>query len=246
MSSALISRARAGGSRAAAGALPLGPELPRAPGDERPAGPREYAFLCLLTGLNVINLIDRQLLAGFANFIVPNLALTNAQFGLLTGLLFLVSYSVMGLVMGSLADMVHRPRLVAVALALWSGLTAASGAARGFVSLAIPRVLIAVGKSALTPASMSMLADRFPLSRLGFAAGVYFSGVPLGFGLSLLIAGYLGPTIGWRNCFYLLGAIGVALSLVMLLVRETPRRHIPGAVESRSERTYRAAAAGGL
>lgn len=246
MSSASISRARAGGSRAAAGALPLGPELPRAPGDERPAGPREYAFLCLLTGLNVINLIDRQLLAGFANFIVPNLALTNAQFGLLTGLLFLVSYSVMGLVMGSLADMVHRPRLVAVALALWSGLTAASGAARGFVSLAIPRVLIAVGKSALTPASMSMLADRFPLSRLGFAAGVYFSGVPLGFGLSLLIAGYLGPTIGWRNCFYLLGAIGVALSLVMLLVRETPRRHIPGAVESRSERTYRAAAAGGL
>ena len=149
----------------------------------------------------------------------------------------MVSYSVTGLVMGALADIVHRPRLVAAAVALWSILTAASGAARGFVGLAIPRMLIAVGESALTPSAMSMLADRFPLSRLGFAAGFYFSGVPLGFGLSLLIAGYLGPTIGWRNCFYALGGIGVALSLIMLLVRETPRRHIPGSGGSRDERT---------
>lgn len=170
--------------------------------------------------------IDRQLLASFANFVVPDLGLTNAQFGLLTGVLFLVSYALMGLVMGPLADIVHCPRLVAVAVGLWSALTAASGAARGFVTLAIPRVLIAVGESALTPASMSMLADRFPRSRLGFAVGFYYTGVPLGFGLSLLIAGYLGPAIGWRNCFYALGAIGLVLALVMLLIQETPRRHL--------------------
>jgi len=105
-------------------------------------------------------------------------------------------------------------------------LTAISGAARGFWSLAVPRMFIGVGESCLTPTSMSMLADRFPAARLGFAAGFYYMGVPLGTGISLLVVGYLGPTLGWRNCFYLLGAIGLVLAVVMWFVRETPRRHV--------------------
>jgi MFS family permease len=188
--------------------------------------PASYAFLGFLTLLNVMNFVDRQLLASFANFIVPDLQLTNTEFGLLTGLVFIIFYSVMGLFMGAAADLVHRPRLIAAALALWSGLTAASGAARGFVSLALPRAFIGVGESACTPTSMSLLADRFPPGRLGFAAGFYYTGVPIGVGLSLIIAGTLGPAIGWRNCFYALGALGVAFSVVMLFVKETPRRGV--------------------
>ena len=187
---------------------------------------RHYVFLTFLTLLNIMNFVDRQLLASFANFIVPDLGLTNTQFGLLTGLAFITFYVVMGLFMGVLADMVHRPRLVAVGLVLWSALTAISGAARGFWSLAVPRMFIGVGESILTPTSMSMLADRFPTERLGFAAGFYYMGVPIGVGVSLLIAGHLGPTLGWRNCFYLLGIIGMAVAVVMWFVRETPRRHV--------------------
>jgi MFS family permease len=132
----------------------------------------------------------------------------------------------MGLFMGVLADLVNRPRLIAFGVALWSVLTAVSGAARGFWSLAVPRMLIGVGESILTPTSMSMLADRFPAQKLGFASGFYYMGVPIGAGLSLLIVGYLGPAIGWRNCFYVLGAIGLVFAIAMLFVKETPRRHV--------------------
>ncbi len=187
-----------------------------------------YAFLGFLTLLNVMNFVDRQLLASFANFIVPDLGLTNTEFGLLTGLVFLFFYSAAGLFMGALADTVNRTRLIAAGLAAWSILTAASGAARGFVSLAIPRMFIGIGESIMTPTSMSLLADRFPSERLGFASGFYYMGVPIGVGASLLVVGYLGPAIGWRNCFYLLGAIGVVLAIVMLFMRETPRRHLMG------------------
>jgi MFS family permease len=187
---------------------------------------RHYAFLVFITLINVMNFVDRQLLASFANFIVPELGLTNTEFGLLTGFAFIVFYASMGLFMGALADLVNRPRLIAAGLAVWSLLTAVSGAARGFWSLAAPRMLIGVGESVLTPTSMSLLADRFPPERLGFASGFYYMGVPIGAGISLLIAGYLGPTIGWRNCFYMLGAIGVALAVVMLFLKETPRRGI--------------------
>ncbi|MEM7015941.1 MAG: MFS transporter [Pseudomonadota bacterium] len=188
--------------------------------------PGSMGFLMFLTVLNVMNFVDRGLLGSFANFIVPDLQLTNTEFGLLTGLVFLFFYSTMGLFMGALADQVNRTRLIAAGLALWSILTAVSGAARGFMSLAIPRMFIGVGESIMTPTSMSLLSDRFPASRLGFASGFYYMGVPVGTGLSLLIVGYLGPAIGWRNCFYMLGAIGVALAIVMWFIPETPRRHV--------------------
>ena len=73
---------------------------------------------------------------------------------------------------------------------------------------------------------MSMLADRFPSRQLGFAAGFYYMGVPIGIAASLLIAGYLGPAIGWRACFYLLGGIGLLLAVGLLFLGETPRKGI--------------------
>jgi MFS transporter, Spinster family, sphingosine-1-phosphate transporter len=177
-------------------------------------------LLLLLTVINVLNFVDRQLLSSFANFIKPDLGLTDTQFGLLTGLVFILFYAVAGLFMGVLADQVNRPRLIAAAIALWSLLTAASGAAKGFVSMAIPRAFIGIGESALTPAALSLLSDRVPGEKLGSAIGIYYMGVPIGAGASLLIAGTLGPAIGWRNCFYILGGIGLILAIAMLFVAE--------------------------
>jgi len=187
---------------------------------------KNYGFLGILTLLNILNFVDRTLLASFANFIVPDLSLTDTEFGLLVGFAFLFFYSIMGLFMGFLADTVNRPKLIAFGVTLWSLLTVASGAAKGFVSLAIPRMFIGVGESILTPASISSLADRIPESRMGFAISIYYLGIPIGAALALLVAGYLGPTIGWRNCFYLLGGVGLLFGFLMLFIKETPRKGI--------------------
>jgi MFS transporter, Spinster family, sphingosine-1-phosphate transporter len=179
-----------------------------------------WGLLAILTFLNILNFVDRQLLASFANFIKPELGLSDTQFGLLNGLFFILFYAIAGLFMGVVADRAHRGKLIAAASAVWSLLTAASGAAVGFISMAIPRALIGVGESALTPTAISLMADRFPAHRLGMAAGIYYMGVPIGAGASLLIAGFLGPAIGWRNCFYILGGVGLLIALSMLLVRD--------------------------
>ena len=187
---------------------------------------RDVGFLLFLTFLNVINYIDRQLLAGFANWIVPELELSNTQFGLLTGLIFIFFYAIMGLFMGALADRVNRTRLIAFGLGLWSILTAVSGAARGFVSLAVPRMFIGVGESILTPASISLIGDRFPARWRGLAVGVFGTGVPIGIAGSMFVVAYLEPYLGWRGCFYALGGLGVVLAMMMLLIKETPRHQV--------------------
>ena len=185
-----------------------------------------YRLLFFLTLLNLLNFVDRQLIASFANFIVPDLGLTDWQYGILTGLAFVFFYSIMGLFMGTLADKYNRPRLIGFGVLLWSVFTALTGAAKGFISMAIPRAFIGVGESILTPTSMSMLSDSFPANRMGFAAGVYYMGVPIGVGISLLIVGFLGEPLGWRNCFYILGGIGAVLGIVAFFFKDHPRKHL--------------------
>ena len=183
-----------------------------------------YRLLFFLTLLNLLNFVDRQLIASFANFIVPDLGLTDTQYGFLTTVPFIVFYSIAGLFMGVLADMVNRPKLIAFGVVLWSVFTALTGAAKGFISMALPRMFIGIGESILTPTSMSLLSDSFPAKRMGFAAGFYYMGVPIGVGVSLLIAGYLGESLGWRNCFYLLGGLGLILGLCALLFKDRSRK----------------------
>ena len=103
---------------------------------------------------------------------------------------------------------------------VWSVLTAASGAARGFTGLAAARMLIGVGEAALTPAAMSLLGERMPPARLGLATGIYYAGVPLGAGLSLLLAGVFGPVLGWRGAFFALGVLGILVAPLLLWVRD--------------------------
>ncbi|MGB2566471.1 MAG: MFS transporter, partial [Porticoccaceae bacterium] len=177
----------------------------------------------------ILNMVDRTLITSFGTAIITDLNLSDSQFGLLTGPIFVFFYSIMGLFMGALADRVHRPRLIAAGLVLWSALTAVSGLAKNFAQIGIARLFIGVGESAMAPSAISMIADLFPKAKRGTATGIYYLGVPLGAGASFIVAGILGPMIGWRNCFLLLGGLGIGLALVLLLVKDPER----GAMEEK-------------
>ena len=184
---------------------------------------RAKVMLAFLLLLNILNMVDRTLITSFGTAIIEDLNLSDSQFGLLTGPIFVFFYSIMGLFMGALADRVHRPRLIAAGLFLWSALTAASGVAKSFAQIGIARLFVGVGESTMAPSAISMIADLFPKARRGSATGIYYLGVPLGAGGSFIVAGILGPMIGWRNCFLLLGGIGILLAVVLLFVRDPQR-----------------------
>lgn len=190
-----------------------------------------WGLLAFLTLLNVLNFVDRSLIASLAPLLIADLGLTRAEIGLLAGFGFVVLYSLVGLFLGLAADRWPRFPLVAGGLALWSAMTAISGLAKGFLHLAIPRILVGVGEATLTPAALSMLGDAFPRRRLGLATGVYYAGIPLGTAASLIAAGYVAPRYGWRACFLGLGLFGLAAALVLLLLREPPRRSSTSAPE---------------
>ena len=182
----------------------------------------------------MINFVDRQFISSFAPFLKSDLGLSDTEIGLLTGIVFIFFYTVAGLFVGTLADRYNRTKIIGIGVILWSAFTAISGFAKNFFTLAAPRLFIGVGESTITPTTMSILSDRYEQKRLGFAAGFYYLGVPVGVGISLLIAGYLEPMIGWRGCFYLLGVIGLLLGFFMLFVKDSPRKNISNKPESKT------------
>ena len=184
---------------------------------------RSYWILFFLLLLNILNMLDRTLLIAFGPQIIEDLDLSDTQYGLLTGFVFNTFYCFFGLLMGTLADRVNRVRLIAFGLIIWSGLTAVSGAAKNFFQIGLARLFIGIGESVMTPSAISIMADLFPNEKRGAAAGIYYLGIPFGAGGAFFIAGILGPTWGWRNCFYLLGAIGISATLFLLALRDPPR-----------------------
>jgi predicted MFS family arabinose efflux permease len=133
-------------------------------------------------------------------------------------------FAVGTLVVGLLADRWPRPRLMAGGLAAWSASTALTGTAGSFAPLAAWRALVGVGEATLPPSALAMLGDRVPPARIGLATGVFYAGVPVGFALSFVLAGWIGPWLGWRACFFALGAPGLLAVPLVWRMADPPRR----------------------
>jgi MFS transporter, Spinster family, sphingosine-1-phosphate transporter len=183
-----------------------------------------WTLLLFLTALNILNFVDRMLIASLAPLLIKDLGLNRAQIGLLSGFGFVFFYTFVGLFLGMAADRFRRLPLIAAGVGLWSAMTALSGAARSFMALAIPRIFIGIGEATLTPAAISMLGDAFPPRRLGLAIGVYYAGIPLGLATALISSSIIAPRYGWRFSFYVLGVIGIIATGLLFFFREPARK----------------------
>jgi MFS family permease len=191
------------------------------------AVPTASFYLVSLLILNVFNMAHRQMPVSLGYQIEQGLHIDHAMLGILIGFAFIVLYSIAGMVFGTVADRWNRPRLIALGLSLWTSATLLSGWAQTFGQIALLRALVGVGAAVLTPTALGMLSDVYPPERRAFASGLYYGGVPLGAGLSLIIVALLEPMIGWRHCFHLVGAAGLIFVPVVLLLRDPPRSGAP-------------------
>jgi MFS family permease len=185
--------------------------------------PKASFYLGFLLLLNVFNFAHRQMPISLGYQIETGLGISHAQLGLLIGFAFIVVYSVAGMLFGTVADRWNRPRLIALGLTLWAAATVVSGLSKSFLQIALLRLLVGTGAAVLTPTALGMLADVYRPEKRAFASGVYYGGIPLGAGLSLIVVALLEPVLGWRACFYVAGAAGLLMVPFMLLLRDPPR-----------------------
>jgi MFS family permease len=185
---------------------------------------RRYV-LGLLLVVYVFNFLDRQILTILLEPIKQEFALSDAQLGLLGGLAFAFFYTLLGIPIAMWADRGTRTKIIALALFIWSLMTAVTGLATSFATLLLARIGVGIGEAGGSPPSHSLLAAYFPPERRGMALGVYAAGIPIGSAIGALAGGWIGATLGWRTAFMVVGLPGVLLALVVLLtLRERGRQ----------------------
>jgi predicted MFS family arabinose efflux permease len=186
--------------------------------------------LALLLFAYIFNFLDRQILGILAGSIIKDLQLTDVEFGAIGGLAFALLYSVLGVPLAMLADSTRRSWVIAGSLAVWSAFTALCGTAANFAQLFVFRLGVGVGEAGGVAPSYALIADYFPPQRRARALAIFSLGIPLGLAGGTLIGAYLAAWIDWRAAFLTMGAAGVVLAPIMLLVvRDPPRPPVSAA-----------------
>lgn len=181
--------------------------------------------LWILLVVYIFNFIDRQIVNILAEPIARDLDLSDTQIGLMTGLAFALFYTALGLPIARYADRAttHRPRLIAVALATWSLMTALCGLAQNYWQLLLARIGVGVGEAGCTPPAHSLISDMVPPEKRSSALAFYSLGIPIGSLLGMVIGGVLADWLGWREAFLAVGLPGVALALAVWFLLREPR-----------------------
>lgn len=206
---------------------PTSPQQATTPDEEVPGyfsdTTRRYA-LSVLVVVYTFNFIDRQILSILLEPIKADLFLSDTQLGLLTGFVFALFYAVLGIPIARYADRANRRNLIALALTIWSGMTALSGLAGNFWQLALARIGVGVGEAGCSPPAHSMIADYYPAHRRATALGIYSLGIPFGILFGFIAGGWINEFFGWRIAFFVVGIPGLLLALVVRFsLREPPR-----------------------
>ena len=206
-----------------------------------PGKARAWSTVLILFATAVLAYTDRQVLSLLVDPIQHDLKINDTQMSLLLGTAFAVIYGIVGIPLGILADRKSRRNLILAGVAIWSVGTLACAVAPSFAMLFAARIIVGLGEAVLSPAAISLISDSFEPRRRGTAVGVYFTGIAIGVGGSIMIGGAVLDLVGhglfdrtpiadwapWRLVLLAIGLPSLLWSLVLLIVREPVRREDP-------------------
>lgn len=184
---------------------------------------RNYVLFILVL-VNTVNFVDRTAISVLVPGIQAEFQISNTLAGLVMGIAFTAFYATLGFPIARLLDRRRRSPVLALVLAIWSGMTALCGAAANFAMLFLFRIGVGIGEAGAGPASHSLIGDYFRKIQRPAAIGFFSLGVPLGNFLGIYLGGLLVADLGWRLTFVALGLPGLLLALIVWLTVREPAR----------------------
>lgn len=213
-------------------------------GAAAPAGsdwtfPAVYS-LGFLTLISAFNYLDRSLLGLALPQIKAEMHLSDTVMGLVSGLAFVLFYSIMGVPIAWAADRWNRRNIIAAGFAFWSLMTLLTGFVTNIWQLTMARFLMGAGEACGIAPSNSITADLFRPERRPLAYSIFTMAASISAILFFPIAGWVGQHYGWRAMFMVAGLPGMVLALLFFLTVREPRR---GTADRRARATAATGAA---
>src|SRR5262245_44626987 len=152
---------------------------------------------------------------------------------------YALTFAVLMLTGGKLADMLGRRRIFIVGLAIFTASSLACGLATGSGFPSAPRVVQGVGAALMNPATLSIIVATFPPRQRGTAIGIWVGVSAMALAIGPLIGGILTEQINWSWIFFINVPVGIAGIIVSrLFITESrdeskeQRLDLPGLISS--------------
>jgi D-galactonate transporter len=174
-----------------------------------------------------INFIDRTAVSVAAPHIMKELDINTAEMGILMAGFFW-TYAMLQIPAGYLADKFGQKITLGMSLLWWSIATGMTGLAVGFKSLMGLRMFLGIGEAGAYPSNAAITTKWFPKQERATIGGLFDSGSKFGGAVGMPIITWLMLTLGWKEMFVVLGALGVVWAVVWFkFFKERPEDH-PG------------------
>lgn len=183
---------------------------------------RHRIEIALLACASALSFFDRQVLSVLAPVILPDLGMTNVEYGHAASA-FTLAYCVMFSVGGRLVDLAGARVGLGLAVAFWSAASMLHAAARSGAHLSVFRGLLGIGEGACFPAVARGVLECFPARDRALAMGIATTGASaLGAVAAPPVTAWLAALVGWRGVFLTTGFIGAAWVLLWFLFYRAP------------------------
>ncbi|HMJ73375.1 MAG TPA: MFS transporter [Solirubrobacterales bacterium] len=136
---------------------------------------------------------------------------------------YALTFGVMIVTGGRLADMFGRRRAFFLGTAIFASMSALGGAAQTETWLIATRVVMGIGGALMWPAILGMTFELLPSEKAGLAGGIILGAAGLGNAIGPLIGGVLTDTLSWRWIFFLnvpIAAFAVLVTYYLVKVKE--------------------------
>jgi MFS family permease len=186
-----------------------------------------WIALALLSGLNLLNYLDRYVMSAVLTPLQAELHLDDDQGGHLASA-FMLGYFISAPLFGYLGDRFARKYLMLAGVLVWSLATFSSGLAHDYLQLLAIRACVGVGEACFVTIGPSWISDVFASTRRNTALTIFYVTTSVGSAIGFTIGGWFAGRGEWREAFLWVGAPGIALALTLLLLREPQRGEADG------------------
>lgn len=184
-------------------------------------GKRNFVFSLLFLGW----IIDSLTLFGMNVAIIPisqELGLSQTQSGMVISS-FWLSSACMTLIAGWASDKFGSRKIIVIAVFVISLLSLLTGMAGSFVALLLIRFVLGLGDGGLPTGSGVAITEIYKKDVRARAKSILLAAQLIGGVLALYISGLIADTWGWRVMFYIVGGVGLVVTLLLWKYYDPPR-----------------------
>lgn len=179
--------------------------------------------LVLLTGLNLVNYIDRYVLPGVQEMVKGEFHVSDERLGSLATYFFL-TYIIAAPATGWMGDHFPRKPLIVAGALFWSGVNLFTAMVHSFDALLVRHAALGIGEASFGIFGPAVLADFYPPEGRNRALTIFNVAIPVGAAIGYAAGAALGQAHGWRSAFYVSAVPGLLLAVAILFLMNEPVR----------------------